>query len=228
MLPRRAILKTVPDALAWVKPLRVAVMREACILEALQHAGIVRLFETGLLRRRPPVVRVRGRRRHRALRPPPPARARRARRARPRRRRHPRARAPPRHHPRRPPPRSHRPDRSRVPDRDRRLEHRAPARRAAPRSRACRGPTRAATSHPSSRTAIRSTIAPTSTRSARSRSARCPPARRRSVGAARSDDRGRPLGSPGGLRGPPRARDDPGRAAAPALDAAVRRGRALR
>ena len=48
VLPRRAILKTVPDALAWVKPLRVAVMREACILEALQHPGIVRLFETGL------------------------------------------------------------------------------------------------------------------------------------------------------------------------------------
>lgn len=29
MLPRRAILEIVPDALAWGKPLRVAVMREA-------------------------------------------------------------------------------------------------------------------------------------------------------------------------------------------------------
>jgi serine/threonine-protein kinase len=49
VLPRRALIKTVPDALGWVKPLRVAVLREACILEALQHAGIPRLYETGRL-----------------------------------------------------------------------------------------------------------------------------------------------------------------------------------
>ncbi|HSN26402.1 MAG TPA: protein kinase [Kofleriaceae bacterium] len=48
VLPRRAILKTVPEALGFVKPLRVAVVREACILEALQHPGIPRLYETGL------------------------------------------------------------------------------------------------------------------------------------------------------------------------------------
>jgi serine/threonine-protein kinase len=47
VLPRRALIKTVPDALHWVKPLRVAVLREACILEALQHAGIPRIYETG-------------------------------------------------------------------------------------------------------------------------------------------------------------------------------------
>lgn len=49
VLPRRAMIKTVPEALGWVKPLRVAVLREACILEALQHPGIPRLFETGML-----------------------------------------------------------------------------------------------------------------------------------------------------------------------------------
>ena len=48
VLPRRAILKTVPEALSFVMPLRVSVVREACILEALQHPGIPRLFETGL------------------------------------------------------------------------------------------------------------------------------------------------------------------------------------
>jgi serine/threonine protein kinase len=49
VLPRRALIKTVPDALGWVQPLRVAVLREACILEALQHAGVPRLYETGRL-----------------------------------------------------------------------------------------------------------------------------------------------------------------------------------
>jgi serine/threonine protein kinase len=49
VLPRHAIVKTVPDSLAWIKPMRVAIMREACILEALQHPGVPRLYETGLL-----------------------------------------------------------------------------------------------------------------------------------------------------------------------------------
>jgi serine/threonine-protein kinase len=49
VLPRRALIKTVPDALHWVKPLRLTVLREACILEALQHPGIPRLYETGRL-----------------------------------------------------------------------------------------------------------------------------------------------------------------------------------
>jgi len=48
VLPRRAIVKTVPEALGFIKPLRVAVVREACILEALQHPGIPRLYETGM------------------------------------------------------------------------------------------------------------------------------------------------------------------------------------
>src|SRR3569623_3847235 len=48
VLPRRAIVKTVPEALGFIKPLRVADVREACILEALQHPGIPRLYETGM------------------------------------------------------------------------------------------------------------------------------------------------------------------------------------
>lgn len=47
VLPRRAVIKTVPDALGWVRPLRVAILREACILEALAHPGVARLYETG-------------------------------------------------------------------------------------------------------------------------------------------------------------------------------------
>ena len=47
VLPRRAVIKTVPEALGWVRPLRVAILREACILEALAHPGVARLFETG-------------------------------------------------------------------------------------------------------------------------------------------------------------------------------------
>lgn len=49
VLPRRAIIKTVPEALGWVRPLRVAVLREACILEALAHPGVPRIYETGKL-----------------------------------------------------------------------------------------------------------------------------------------------------------------------------------
>jgi serine/threonine protein kinase len=47
LLPRRAIIKTVPEVLGWVKPLRVALLREACILEALAHPGVARVYETG-------------------------------------------------------------------------------------------------------------------------------------------------------------------------------------
>ena len=47
VLPRRAIIKTVPEPLGWVRPLRVALLREACILEALAHPGVPRIYETG-------------------------------------------------------------------------------------------------------------------------------------------------------------------------------------
>jgi serine/threonine-protein kinase len=47
VLPRRAIIKTVVEALGWVRPLRMAVLREAWILEALAHHGVPRVYETG-------------------------------------------------------------------------------------------------------------------------------------------------------------------------------------
>lgn len=54
VLPRRALIKVMhapsPDHGA---DLAVHVLREACILEALQHPGIVRVYESGLLDGRP-------------------------------------------------------------------------------------------------------------------------------------------------------------------------------
>jgi len=52
VLPRRAIVKVMdaPDTRAAA----VALLREACILEALDHPGVVRVFESGLLADRRP------------------------------------------------------------------------------------------------------------------------------------------------------------------------------
>lgn len=50
VLPRRAVLKvTAPDL-----PPAVTVLREACMLEALQHPGVPRVYESGLLPDRRP------------------------------------------------------------------------------------------------------------------------------------------------------------------------------
>jgi serine/threonine-protein kinase len=49
VLPRRAVIKVMAPG---VTPLPV--LREACILEALQHPGVVRVFESGLLPDRRP------------------------------------------------------------------------------------------------------------------------------------------------------------------------------
>jgi serine/threonine-protein kinase len=46
VLPRRAFIKVMH---ASVKDAAVQLLREACILEALEHPGIVRVFESGLL-----------------------------------------------------------------------------------------------------------------------------------------------------------------------------------
>jgi serine/threonine-protein kinase len=47
VLPRRAALKVMASAA--MQPAAVEVLREACLLEALHHPGIVRVFEAGLL-----------------------------------------------------------------------------------------------------------------------------------------------------------------------------------
>lgn len=53
VLPRRAIVKVMEESEA-ARPLAVQLLREACILEALEHPGIVRVYESGLLPDRRP------------------------------------------------------------------------------------------------------------------------------------------------------------------------------
>jgi serine/threonine-protein kinase len=53
VLPRRAIVK-VMDAVQPPRPLAIQLLREACILEALEHPGTVRVYESGLLSERRP------------------------------------------------------------------------------------------------------------------------------------------------------------------------------
>lgn len=53
VLPRRAIVK-VMEAVEPPHPLAVQLLREACILEALEHPGTVRVYESGLLADRRP------------------------------------------------------------------------------------------------------------------------------------------------------------------------------
>jgi len=58
VLPRRALLKvmhaTSAAQLVDTQPLALHVLREACLLEALQHPGIVRVYESGMLADRRP------------------------------------------------------------------------------------------------------------------------------------------------------------------------------
>lgn len=49
VLPRRAVVKVADEAVAWVRPVQVQVLREACILEALHHVGVVGVYEAGVL-----------------------------------------------------------------------------------------------------------------------------------------------------------------------------------
>ena len=54
LLPRKVHLKVLAGA--WTRPLAVQLLREACLLEALQHPGIPRVFECGVLADRRPWV----------------------------------------------------------------------------------------------------------------------------------------------------------------------------
>lgn len=49
LLPRRVRLDVMHPTFAGLKPVAVRMMREACILEALHHAGVPRVFEVGIL-----------------------------------------------------------------------------------------------------------------------------------------------------------------------------------
>ncbi|MCW5801506.1 MAG: serine/threonine protein kinase [Deltaproteobacteria bacterium] len=53
-LPRRAVVKVVNETVAGLQPFAVQLLREACILEALHHAGVPQVYESGLLPDRRP------------------------------------------------------------------------------------------------------------------------------------------------------------------------------
>ncbi len=54
LLPREAEIKVMHGSHAWIREAAVSVLREACLLEALSHPGIPRVFECGVLADRRP------------------------------------------------------------------------------------------------------------------------------------------------------------------------------
>jgi serine/threonine protein kinase len=54
ILPRRATIKVMHAAMTGVLPIALQVLREACLLEALRHPGVPRLYESGMLADRRP------------------------------------------------------------------------------------------------------------------------------------------------------------------------------
>lgn len=54
VLPRRAIIKVVRPAFAEMQPFVLQMLREACILEAISHAGVPIIYESGVLPDRRP------------------------------------------------------------------------------------------------------------------------------------------------------------------------------
>ena len=56
VLPRYAAIKVMHPSQAWLRSLAVQMLREACILEALSHPGIPRVFECGVLSDKRPWV----------------------------------------------------------------------------------------------------------------------------------------------------------------------------
>jgi hypothetical protein len=56
VLPRIAAIKVMHPSQAWLRALAVQILREACILEALSHPGIPRVFECGVLSDKRPWV----------------------------------------------------------------------------------------------------------------------------------------------------------------------------
>jgi serine/threonine protein kinase len=56
VLPRRASLKVMHGGGMWLKEMAVAVVREACVLEPLEHPGIPRVYECGVLPDRRPWI----------------------------------------------------------------------------------------------------------------------------------------------------------------------------
>ncbi len=49
VLPRVVALKVMPSMHDWSRPLATQLLREACILEALDHPGVARIYECGMM-----------------------------------------------------------------------------------------------------------------------------------------------------------------------------------
>jgi len=56
VLPRHAALKVMHPAQAYMRALAVQILREACVLEALTHPGVPRVYECGVLEDKRPWV----------------------------------------------------------------------------------------------------------------------------------------------------------------------------
>jgi serine/threonine protein kinase len=56
VLPRRAALKVMHGGGVWLKEMAVAVVREACVLEPMDHPGVPRVYECGVLPDRRPWI----------------------------------------------------------------------------------------------------------------------------------------------------------------------------
>ncbi len=54
VLPRKAAIKVMHASSAWLRTVAIQMLREACLLEALCHPGIPRVFECGVLADRRP------------------------------------------------------------------------------------------------------------------------------------------------------------------------------
>jgi len=54
VLPRRAVIKVMHASVIGLRPFAVQLLREACLLEALQHPGVPQVYESGLLPDRRP------------------------------------------------------------------------------------------------------------------------------------------------------------------------------
>jgi serine/threonine-protein kinase len=56
VLPRRVTIKVMPAAQEWVKEIALELLREACVIDALDHPGIPRVYECGTLADRRPWI----------------------------------------------------------------------------------------------------------------------------------------------------------------------------
>jgi serine/threonine protein kinase len=56
VLPRRTAIKVLHADRAWMKSMAIQMLREACVLEALSHPGVPRVFECGVLADKRPWV----------------------------------------------------------------------------------------------------------------------------------------------------------------------------